>query len=751
LKVSLHGKALEPGVDDEFGGKLDVAVGEIHRLYKKWDANKGTQLVFLDRGVPRSKEDLPKIKEYDAAVAAKDAAAASGDHGAFQKASEKLETFDRDEIEALRDAQTNPWNGYQHIKDGLIAKGVPANEIAFIQDYSSDEDKEALFNAVRDGSVRVLIGSTPRMGAGTNVQDLLVGLHHIDATWKPSDIEQREGRIIRQGNLFNTPPTETTPNPLYRPGFEVEIMAYVTERTVDAKLWALNSMKLKMINAIRHYDGAFEMEFDDEDSTSMAEIAAIASGDPLTLERFKLTAEVDVLYRQQRSFRRRMDAAADTLDQSRRLIDKGPAEIVRLKEIGAAAEALIDVANADASGRSMTMAGKVYRDASSAQWDLAQMIKAQKGDDEKAPVSIEIDGKEYTSKSGAEEAVARALGDSEVFLAEIHGQKVIRRGDYARGLRDIIGDEFREIREPIPAGSIYGMPVFVEAKAGRYGGHYVNVHGTLKINDHGGRVTIDAEYDITPQKWKEGQAVPVTVSDMRQVIRQIEENFVHHANNAWRISDIEKRMERAKGDIPVLEQTLTETFKFADEYRDKEARLREVEAELALRAAASAKAAQAALEPGWYRVTDADGKKEATDRQLTADDIKQLVDHGYKLQRAREINFDNYLFRAGTDGSALVVNDGKDVEIPGSEEFKFFAYKGSRYGRDTWFVVEKTTGESIASGDTRKEAVENATSTMERVGAEGLRKNVEGKVLSEQARRDAVNEFKAPRTTAPAR
>ena len=131
------------------------------------------------------------------------------------------------------------------------------------------------------------------MGAGTNVQDRLVALHHIDATWKPSDIEQREGRIIRQGNLFATLPTENDPNPLYRPDFEVEILYYVTERTVDAKLWDLNSMKLRMVNGIRYYDGQFEMDFEDEAAVGMAEIAAIASGDPLLLERFKLENEID--------------------------------------------------------------------------------------------------------------------------------------------------------------------------------------------------------------------------------------------------------------------------------------------------------------------------------------------------------------------------------------------------------------------------------------------------------------------------
>lgn len=736
-KVSLHAKALDPKVTDEAGGKLDVAVGEIFRLYKKWDANKGTQLVFLDRGVPKSKGDDKIVKAYDDAVAARDAAARADDQAAFDRAVEQLEKFDADEIAALRDAQTNPWNGYQHIKDGLVAKGVPENEIAFIQNYNSDEDKESLFNAVRDGTVRVLIGSTPRMGAGTNVQDLLVGLHHIDATWKPSDIEQREGRIIRQGNLFNTPPTETAPNPLYRPGFEVEILAYVTERTVDAKLWALNSMKLKMINAIRHYDGAFEMEFDDEESASMAEISAIASGDPLTLERFKLTSEVDTLYRQARSFRRRIDAATDSLDQARRLIKDGPEEIKRMEETAVSANALVDAMMADVGTRSMTMLGKTYSDAHDAQWDLAQEISKQKGDDEKAKISVVINGKEYTSKSAAEEAVAVALGDSEPFLGEINGKKTIRRGDYARGIRDIIGDEFRDLDEAVPAGSIYGMPVFVEAKAGRYGGHYVNLHGT---HDNG-RVRISVERSVTPEKWKDGQPVPITVTGLRALISSFEGEIVRRANNAASIDYLKSRMARAASDIPALEQTITEKFKHGEEYAEKEARLRAVEAELAARAAAKAQSAQTAMPPGWYRVTDDKGVKDPRDRELSADQIKELVGHGYTLQKARQIDVNNYLYRSyKSRGEQIVevVERAPDVVIDKMPDHKFFAFKDDKI----WHVIEASTGISVGRGDTKKEAIDTATDSIEKNGADKVKARIEELKLTEQQKRDAVNDYK---------
>jgi len=731
-KISLHAKALEPGVTDELGGKLDVAIGEILRVYKKWDVDKGTQLVFLDRGVPKSKGDNAIIKAYEEAVAAKDAASRAGDQAAFERATEKLDTFDVNEIAALRDAQTNPWNGYQHIKDGLVAQGIPENEIAFIQNYSSDEDKEALFNEVRDGTVRVLIGSTPRMGAGTNVQERLVALHHIDATWKPSDIEQREGRIIRQGNHLLEK---------YGDKFEVEIMAYVTERTVDAKLWALNSMKLKMINAIRHYDGAFEMEFDDEDSTSMAEISAIASGDPLTLERFKLTSEVETLYRQSRSFRRRIDAATDALDQARRTVENGPDDIRKLEETGLASEAIVERLMQDTDSRSLSMMGKVYRSAQDAQWDLAQEITRQKGDDEKAKISVEIGGKNYTSKSAAEEAVAEALGDAEPFVAEIHGQKVIRRSEYARGLREIIGEEFRNINEPIPAGSVYGVPVVLEANKGRYGSHYVSLHGTVAINDNGGKMGVSSERSLTPDKWKDGQPVPVTVMGLRALITQLEGDIVRRANNATSIEYAKQRIERAKSDIPSLEQTVTEKFRFADEYAQKEARLREVEAELAARVAASAQSAQVSLEPGWYRATDENGVKDENDRNLSADQIKELVDHGYKLQRARTIDVSKYHFRSfsryGTP-TIEVVENVSTVEIEGLPDHKFYAFKDGK----EWRVIEDSTGVSLGRADTKKGAIDAANGAVQNNGADKVLARIAELKLTEQQMRDAVNAFR---------
>ena len=173
---------------------------------------------------------------------------------------------------------------YDDIKSKLIARGIPEKEIAFIHDYSTTIGKDRLFKAVNRGEIRFLLGSTPKMGAGTNVQERLVGLHHIDAPWRPSDLEQREGRIVRQGNkLYERDPE----------GFEVSIYRYATEKTYDTRRWQLLEHKARMIAQIRNYDGSVNSVEDiDAEAANASDMKAAASGDPLILEETRLRDEV---------------------------------------------------------------------------------------------------------------------------------------------------------------------------------------------------------------------------------------------------------------------------------------------------------------------------------------------------------------------------------------------------------------------------------------------------------------------------
>lgn len=172
------------------------------------------------------------------------------------------------------------FNVYDDLKKKLIGMGVPEEEIAFIHSAGTEEQKKELFGKVRSGQIRVLIGSTQKMGAGTNVQQKLIALHHVDCPWRPSDLQQREGRIIRQGNE----------NP------EVEIYTYVTEATFDSYLYQLVESKQKFIGQIMTSKSPVRSAEDiDEQALSYAEIKALCTGNPYIKEKMDLDIEVSRL------------------------------------------------------------------------------------------------------------------------------------------------------------------------------------------------------------------------------------------------------------------------------------------------------------------------------------------------------------------------------------------------------------------------------------------------------------------------
>src|SRR5205085_1921025 len=175
-----------------------------------------------------------------------------------------------------------PWgySPYADIIQKLVAHGIPREQIAAIGDAESDAKKQALFEKVRQGSVRVLIGSTQKMGTGTNVQKRLVALHHLDAPWKPAEVEQREGRILRQGNQNE----------------EVAIYRYVTEGSFDAYMWQALETKARFISQVITGDNALRRADDiGGQELSYAEVKAIASGNPAVLTLAEADAELQRL------------------------------------------------------------------------------------------------------------------------------------------------------------------------------------------------------------------------------------------------------------------------------------------------------------------------------------------------------------------------------------------------------------------------------------------------------------------------
>ena len=243
-KLALDQRLVNPMLPDNEDSKVNACVEKALDIWKETAEQKSTQLIFCDLSTPKA------VGKAKAEINGKE---------------EDAEVFD---------------DVYHDIKRKLMAKGVPEEEIAFIHEANTEIRKAELFAKVRSGQVRFLLGSTAKMGAGTNVQDKLIALHHLDVPWRPSDIEQQEGRILRQGNE----------NP------KVRIFRYITEGTFDAYSWQLIENKQKFIGQIMTSKSPVRSCEDvDEAALSYAEVKALATGNPYIKEKMDLDIHVSKL------------------------------------------------------------------------------------------------------------------------------------------------------------------------------------------------------------------------------------------------------------------------------------------------------------------------------------------------------------------------------------------------------------------------------------------------------------------------
>ena len=255
-KAALDMRLIYDDLPDDPNSKINLAVDEMIRVYHQWQEDKGTQLVFCDLSTPKKSQaaEIKAFKEKIQKLAKKDKEQQHNiDKMTVMEAYDYLQSMAEREIGNAVDIldkfsldEVSSWTSifdvYNDVKQKLIAQGVPANEIAYIHDAKTQPQKDELFDKVKRGDIRFLLGSTAKMGAGTNVQNKLVALHHLDAPWRPSDLEQREGRIIRQGNEFFKRDPE---------GFEVEILRYATEQTYDTNMWQTLEVKALFIQQLR--------------------------------------------------------------------------------------------------------------------------------------------------------------------------------------------------------------------------------------------------------------------------------------------------------------------------------------------------------------------------------------------------------------------------------------------------------------------------------------------------------------------
>lgn len=199
------------------------------------------------------------------------------------------------------------WNAYRELRDQLTARGLPAEQIRWIHEARNDAEKARLFQACRTGQVTVIVGSTPRMGVGPNIQDRAVALHHLDCPWRPADIEQRDGRGLRQGNQ----------NP------EIRLFRYAVEGSFDSYSWQTVERKARFINQVMSGQVDQRQVEDIGDSAlSFAEVKALASGDPLILDKAHADAEHARLTRLHRAWQRNRQNLRSTLADNTSLADR---------------------------------------------------------------------------------------------------------------------------------------------------------------------------------------------------------------------------------------------------------------------------------------------------------------------------------------------------------------------------------------------------------------------------------------------
>ena len=293
-KLALDMRLIQPIAPDDENGKISVCARNVFRIWEQTQEQRSTQLVFCDISTPKS-------------------------DGSF--------------------------NFYDDLKGKLLNKGIPEEEIAFIHDANTEVKKKELFAKVRLGQVRVLIGSTQKMGAGTNVQDRLIAIHDADCPWRPADLAQRLGRIVRQGNL----------NP------EVEVFRYVTENTFDAYLYQLVENKQKFIAQIMTSKAPARAAEDvDETALSYSEIKALATGNPLIIEKCNLDMEVSKLNVLKASYLNQRYALEEMI------VRKYPETIAQLKEKIAGYEQDVQLVQSHPKSREnfvgMEIGGKVITD-----------------------------------------------------------------------------------------------------------------------------------------------------------------------------------------------------------------------------------------------------------------------------------------------------------------------------------------------------------------------------------------------------
>jgi N12 class adenine-specific DNA methylase len=511
-KNALDGRLVQSDIDDFKGSKINLAVENIAEVYhdtketrkdkKGEDINNLAQLVFLDLGTPKRQNN----KDTDGDV---------------------------EEENELEFEQKLTDSVYQDLKNKLIRKKIKPSEIAFIHDAKTDKQRLELFQKVRDGEVRVLIGSTEKMGAGMNVQDRLVALHHLDAPWRPADIEQREGRIIRQKNRLD----------------HVKIYSYITVGSFDAISWNTLQKKAKFINQVMTGgDDVRSVEDIDEIVEDYTNLAVAASGNPLMEELVKVQKEVKSLNASKQDFlRKRRNAQME--------VQEIPERITRFKkELKEREEDVKTIQEAEAKikervEKTIQSSIKTFEEEGKTVTRLPDALEVREKDSKRTKkhsfpeeFAITLKGKEYTVRKEASEELKDL-----VILSEL-GEKI---------------------------GAYLGLDLYVESEGLRLKGkHEYKVK--LDLDKPDGFITRLQNVAFTEpfdeRDWAE-RYIPTLESDLEGAKKAAKESFKNEKELDSLLKREEEITKELKGDnkeeAKASEKTETNNKSVADELSDR--------------------------------------------------------------------------------------------------------------------------------------------------------------------------------------
>lgn len=731
-KMSLDVRIIDPTVEDHPDNKVNRAARNIKAIYDRSQADLGTQLVFCDLSTPsknaekaardfirdavkklgleknaavvNSLEGLNYVDKWKALETRADLMLDGGtlSDDERERVEKFLESVGDDERSALVVADSG-FSVYDDLKNKLIAAGIPDNEIAFIHDANTSEQKRDLFELVNAGKVRVLVGSSMKMGAGTNAQRRLVALHHMDAPWRPSDMEQREGRIVRQGNMLY----ERDPD-----NFEVEIVAYSTERTFDAQMWGVLARKAGFLEQFRK--GLRTIKEEASDADSYAEFMAEATGDQIFRDKIRLEREVDDLEAEDRSSKMKRQAAENTLSSGGRRMDEYTAELALAERY----------AGADLSA--VTFEGQTYRN------DLSEVIQAAEAEyNAQMEVYREQEEQYKVARQAWEDAAGTDRGRAPAKparpeLPRLMSDRLREASEWARFI-----DAFTKRLELMPKDvaqhrfeltSANGVVFPVVAKWSGFRDDHID----LRVTEFGSRESEQSRSDrmaglLTPRSLM-AQVRNAPIYSRRQI-----------EGLTQAIAQAEATLQRVQPvDPAVLEKKRAE---FADVKARVEAISKAMAEERAQRS---------------NRFIERDTKRFGVGGK-TVSDMRAEAAPAAIPASAR--------FRQNSHAGAVLVQNYTDVAINGLEEFTFFASKNED---GKWVVTENSTGFALGGTNhgTKKDAINEALATVARIGPDRARESI-GKAnkLSDDVKRAALNKAAdlppvverrgAPRASAP--